>query len=198
MLYELLNGLCLLATVAEEAVEHLLESPLRPFVVGRVASAHLTAPVEAESYLVELLAIPCNVLRSRLFRMLSGLNGILLSGESVGIISHRVEHIEAFQPFVARIDIAGNVSEWVSYVQSCSRRIGKHVEDVEFRLAAAFADAVGSFVCPLFSPAGLNVSEIVFHFLSVFVCQCLSFYSVRWLYAESASIFSPVGCSRIG
>ena len=82
-------------------VEHLHERPLRPFVVFWIACAHFAAPIERESYLVELGAIARDVVDCGLLRVLSGLDGILLCGEAVGVVAHRVEHIESFLAFVA-------------------------------------------------------------------------------------------------
>ncbi len=82
-LHQLFDGTGLPAVVAEVAVEHPLEGPLRPVVVIRVAGAHLAVPVEREAYLVQLAAISLDVLLGRLGRVLPRLDGVLLGGESV-------------------------------------------------------------------------------------------------------------------
>ena len=64
-------------------------------VVIGIASSYLALPVEAETNLVELLTISGNILFCCNGRMLSCLNGILLGGQSVGIVTHGVEHIVA-------------------------------------------------------------------------------------------------------
>ena len=61
VLDKFLDRLSLLASVAEERVEHLLESPLSPMVILRVAGANLTVPVEREADLVELLTVAVDV-----------------------------------------------------------------------------------------------------------------------------------------
>ena len=90
MFDELLYGLRLLARVAEERLEHLLKGPLCPVIIFRVAGAHLAAPVERESDLVELLAVAVDVGHGCYLRVLSCLYGILLSGQTVGIVAHGV------------------------------------------------------------------------------------------------------------
>lgn len=174
VLYELLYRLCLLASVAVERVEHLLESPLCPFVIFRLAGAHLAVPVERESYLVQLAAVSAYVFGRSYGRMLSCLYGILLGGQSVGVVSHGVEHVISHQPLVAGVDVAGYVSQRMSHVQSCSRWIRKHVEHIEFLSALVFSNLVGLHLGPLFLPFLLNLSEIVFHCsVSLFFILCV-------------------------
>ena len=160
---ELVDGLCLLQVVVVIRVEHLLESPLCPVIVMGVAGAHLAVPVKGEADLVELLAIAVDVLLSGDGRVLSRLDGILLGGQSVGVISHRIENIEAVEPLVASIDVTGNVSQRMTYMQSRTRRVRKHVEHVVFRTVRVLCDLVGLMVDPLFLPLFLNLSEIVVH-----------------------------------
>ena len=85
--------------------EHARERPLRPLIVFGRAGAHLARPVEGEADFVELFAVAGNVLRRGHRRVLSGLNGILLSRQPVGIVAHGVEHIVAAQTTIACVDI---------------------------------------------------------------------------------------------
>ena len=133
--YEFLYGLSLLARVAEEGVEHLLEGPLCPLVVVGGAGAHLAVPVEAEAYLVELFAVAVNVGEGGLLWVLSCLDGILFCWQSVGIVAHGVEDIVALKTLVARIYVAGDVAERMAHMQTGSAWIGEHVEDVELWFA---------------------------------------------------------------
>ena len=50
--------------------------------------------------------------------MLSGLNSVLLCWQTVRVKTHRMEHIKAFLPFVAAINIAGNIAQRVPDVQA--------------------------------------------------------------------------------
>ena len=127
VLHELLYRLCLLARVAEERAEHLLERPLSPVVVLRVAGANLAVPVEREADVVELLTVACDVSHGGHLRVLSGLYSVLLSGQSVCIVAHRVEHVEALQTLVACVDVRCDIAERMAYVQTGSRRVWEHV-----------------------------------------------------------------------
>ena len=109
-LHQLTDGASLLQVVAIVAVEHLLESPLGPFVITRVTRTHLAAPVEAETNLLQLLTVTGDVVLRRDLGMLSGLDRILLSGQSVGVISHRMQHVETLQTLVSGVNIGSNVS----------------------------------------------------------------------------------------
>ena len=169
---KLVDGLCLFQVVVVVRVEHLLESPLCPVIVMRIAGAHLTVPVKAEADLVELLAVAVDVLLGGDGWVLTGFDGILLGGQSVGVISHRIENIEAVEPLIASIDVAGNVSQRMTYMQSRTRRVRKHVKHVVFRTVRVLCDFVGPMVDPLFLPLFLNLSEIVVH---VYIISCLLF-----------------------
>ena len=116
--HEVSDRLSLLKLGVEIRSEHLLESPLSPFIVARSTGAHLTIPVEREANLVQLLAIAVDILESGLLRMLTGLDSVLLSRESVSVISHRVEHVEALQALVSGIYITGDIAEWVAHMES--------------------------------------------------------------------------------
>ncbi len=91
-------------------VEHLHESPLRPFVERRVARAHFAVPVIAETDFLELRYISVDVLERRFLGVLTGLDGVLLRRQTVAVKTHRVEHVKALQTFVTAVNIAGNVA----------------------------------------------------------------------------------------
>ena len=162
---EFLDGLGTLALGAVEGVEHLLKGPLCPMIIMWVTRAHLAVPVEAETDIVELTAVAGDILGSGLGRMLSGLYGVLLSGKAIGIIAHGIKHIESLQPFVAGINVAGDIAQRMTHVQSCSRRIGEHVEHVVLRFAFVFNNMIGLVVDPSLLPFFFNFPEIVLHYL---------------------------------
>ena len=95
--------------------------------------------------------------------MLACLNGILLGRKSIGIVAHRVQHVEAFQSLVACIDIAGDVSQRMTHMQTGTAGVGEHVEYVEFLLGFVFRDAIGLLFNPAPLPLLLNLSEIIVH-----------------------------------
>ena len=142
-------------------------------VIVRVTGLYLTVPVEREANLVELLAIVVDVLVGGYRWMLSSLNGILLGGQSIGIIAHGVEHVEAFQSLVASVDVGGDITKWMANVQSCARWVRKHVEHIIFRSFLVFRHLVGLVIDPLFLPFLLNLPEIVIHcFANLFIFKC--------------------------
>ena len=161
--YEIFDRLSLLKGIVVVAAKHLLESPLSPMVVTRVAGAHLAVPIVAKTYLVELLAIAGNVFNGSHFGVLTGLNGILLSRQSVGVVAHGVKHIEALKTLIARIDITCYVSERVSDVQAGSAGIRKHVENIEFRARCIDRCLVDIVFSPVILPSLLDVFVIIFH-----------------------------------
>ena len=167
---QLLDRACLLLHVVVVVREHLHECPLSPFVVLGITGAHLAAPIERETDLVQLLTIAADVLRCGHSGVLTRLDSILLGGQTKGVVTHRVQNVETAQTLVARIDIRGDVAQRVTYVQTCARRIGEHIEDIEFGARRIDLHFVGTALAPLFLPFGFDGSKIVFHnLLYIFV-----------------------------
>ena len=108
------TGLLFIVTII--AVDHFLEGPLRPVIIFRVASTDFTVPVERETYFVQLLAFAGDIVDGSDGRMLSGLDSILFCRQTVSVLSHRVEYIEALQSFVTGVNIRSNVSQRMTYV----------------------------------------------------------------------------------
>ena len=89
-------------------------------VILRVAGTNLTVPIEAEANLVELLAVAVDVGYGSNLWVLTCLDSILLCRQSVSIVTHRVQYVKSVQTLVACIDIASDITKWVTYVQTCS------------------------------------------------------------------------------
>ena len=96
--------------VAIETVEHLDKSPLGPFVVFRVAGPDFTVPVEGEPDFIHLFPVATDVFLRGDGWVLSGLDGILLCGQTIRVISHGMQDIESFQMFVTGIDVGSDVA----------------------------------------------------------------------------------------
>ena len=168
---QLLDRTRLLPVVAVVGGEHFEEGPLRPLVVLRIARAHLAVPVEREADLVELLAVAGDVALGRHGRVLSRLDGVLLGRKTERVVTHRVQDVESLEAFVARIDVQGDVAQRMPDVQARSRRIGKHVEDVEFGPRGVRFDAVGLVLSPALLPPGFDLLEIVLHIWFRFIAE---------------------------
>ena len=167
MSHQFLDGTCLVEFGIVIALEHLQESPLCPLIVNGVTGAHFAVPIVAETYFVQLLAIAGNILISSDFRMLTRLDGILLGGQTIGIIAHGVQHVEALQALVAGINVTGNVAQRMSHMQTCSRRIGKHVQHIKFRTAIVNFTFIGVMITPILLPLFFYVFIVIFHLLSL-------------------------------
>ena len=152
------------------ALEHPLEGPLRPFVVDRITSAHLALPVEREADLIQLRTIAVDILEGGLLRVLTSLNGILLCRQTVGIVTHRVQDVETLLTLITGVDIRSDVSEGVANMQAGARRIGEHIQYVEFLFVLVLHHAVGLVLHPSLLPFLFNFSEVVIHCMSIFYC----------------------------
>ncbi len=169
--HEFGNGEGLATLAAVEVVKHLLESPLRPVVILRVAGAHFAVPVERETYLVELFAVALYVCLGGNGGVLPGLDGVLLSRQTVGVVAHRVQHIKSALALVARVDVGGYVAQGVTHMKSRPRGVREHVEHVEFLFRVVNLHMVCLFRSPRLLPLLFNLSEIVFH-------QLITYYNI--------------------
>ena len=162
--YQLIDGTCLVKLGVVIALEHLQESPLCPLVIFGVTSLHFTVPVIAETYFVKLLTVTGNVLVGSDFGMLTCLNSILFGGKTVGIITHGMQYIKSTQALVTCIDIASNITQRMTHMQTCSRRIGEHVKYIEFRAVLVNITLVGVVITPILLPLFLYFLIIIVHF----------------------------------
>ena len=150
------------------AVEHLEERPLRPLVELRVARAHFPVPVIAEAYPVELFAVSGYVALRGYLGMLPGLYRVLLSRKSECVEAHRMQDIEALEALVACEYVACYVSQRMSHMQTCSRRVREHVQDIELGTGLVFSDLELAVFGPICLPFALYGLEIVFHMIISF------------------------------
>ena len=98
--------------------------------------------------------------------VLTRLDGVLFGGQTISIITHGMQDVETLQTLVARINIAGNVAEGMSYMQTCSRRIGKHIEHIELGTGIVNITLVGVMITPILLPLFLYFFIVIIHFLS--------------------------------
>ena len=175
------NRFCSIRTITIPMVKHLNKSPLSPFVVTRFTSAHLTTPVVAETYFVQLLTITSDIFFCSNSRVLTCLNSILLCRQSVCVITHRVQHIETLQSFVAAINVRSNITKRVSHVQSRSRWVRKHIKHIEFRTRFVYFYLISSMFIPILLPLFLNLLKFIFHIynLKLFISVCYAVSAIR-------------------
>ena len=88
---------------------------------------------------------------------------ILLGGKTEGVIPHRVKDIEPFQPLIPGIDIAGDITQGVAYMQPGAAGIGKHIQDIAFRPGGIVGYLIAAFCRPALLPFLLYIAEIIFH-----------------------------------
>ena len=113
--------------------------------------------------------------------MLASLYSILLCRQTVCVISHWVKHVESLLTLVACIDVACDIAKRVSYVKSCSGRVGEHVENIEFLAFFVLCNFVGLVFDPFLLPSFLDVSKVVFHYILYF----LSFrFTIKYLFIQ--------------
>ena len=144
-------------------VKHFQEGPLGPGIVRWFAGTYLPVPVVGKTYFVQLFTVAAYIVFSCNFWCLSGLYGVLFGRQTKGIVTHRMKYVKAFQPFVPRINITGNIAQRMSHVQACPGWIGEHIQNVEFWFGSMDVYFVRFVLCPVCLPFPFNGCEIIFH-----------------------------------
>ena len=124
-----------LLAVCQAALVHAQKEPLVPPVVVRQTRRHLGGPVVAQAEAVHLHPHRRDVLLRPLARRRVVLERGVLRRQAEGIPAHRMQHVVALHPHVARQRIADRIVAHVAHVQ-LSGGIGQHLEHVILRLPA--------------------------------------------------------------
>ena len=135
----------------------LEKNPLRPLIVTRVGGVDLALPVVGKADGLQLGFEFCDVIARGQRGMLTGLDGILLGGETKSVPAHGMEDVAPAESLVPRDNVRGRITFRVSHVQTGAARVGKHVEHVEFWLGGIeiLLARVGRMESLLLLPNGL-------------------------------------------
>ena len=114
----------------EPGIVQLEENPLGPFEIIGVGRGQFAGPVVAEAEAFDLAGEGGDVGLGGDARMLAGFDGVLFRRQTEGIPAHRMQHVEAAGPAVARQDVRGGVAFRMTDMQARAAGIRKHVEDV--------------------------------------------------------------------
>ena len=144
------------------------EDPLGPTHIARVNGGEGAAVVEAQAHAVQLAAHVGDVLFGGDARMLAGLDCILLSRQTEGVVAHGVQHVLALHAVVAADHIGGEVAERMAHMQALARRVREHIHGEVRRASFGVATLAvlqiaidvggpeGAFVIPNLLPFFLN------------------------------------------
>ncbi|KXT94271.1 hypothetical protein SORDD27_01401 [Streptococcus oralis] len=111
----------------------LSENPLRPLIVVWICCVNLTIPVIREAKRIDLTFEVGNVFRCEFCWVIPCIHGVLLCRQTKSIPTHWVKDIVTLGTFVTAKDISRCITFWVSYVQTCSRRVREHVKRIKLR-----------------------------------------------------------------
>src|SRR5664279_2345173 len=112
--------------------------------------------------------------------MSAGLNGILFSRETKSVPSHWMKDVESFHSFVSAEDVGSSISLGVTNMQSGSRWIWEHIEDIAFfGICQVFGSFKSFILLPVFLPFLFDIVEIVVH-KPMFIIIRLTFIVVRF------------------
>ncbi|OPZ99856.1 MAG: hypothetical protein BWY71_00894 [Planctomycetes bacterium ADurb.Bin412] len=164
------NGPGLLPPAVEIPVEQLQEDPLGPSVIFGVGGVDFAVPVVAEAQTHDLAADIVDIPLGGDAGVGAGFDGVLFGGQAEGVVTHRVQDVEAAHAFVTGHDVAGGVAFGMADMQAVAGGIGEHVKDVIFRLGGVIAGGENLVFQPVILPFFLNFVEVItscsgyFHF----------------------------------
>lgn len=83
------------------------------------------------------------------------LNGVLLGWQTKGIVADGMQNVKPLLPFVASHNVVGCERSHVPHVQASTRRVGEHIESVEFRFWRKIDGLKSLLLFPFFLPFGI-------------------------------------------
>ena len=105
----------------------LEEDPLGPAVEVGVRGGHDATAVVAQAETPELAFHVGDVGLGGHARVLAGLHGVLLGGQTERVVAQGVENVGAEHPVIAREHVGGDVAQRVADMQARARGVGEHV-----------------------------------------------------------------------
>ena len=148
----------------EPGAEDLQEDPLGPAHVVDVDGGQGAAWVVGQAQAAQLAAHVGDVGLGGDARVLASGDGVLLGGQTEGVVAHRVQDVPASHPGETGDDVGGDVAQRVAHVQALAGGVGEHVQQEELLLvrpgAGQSADGVvgveGALGLPAVLPGGLD------------------------------------------
>ncbi len=142
------------APLDEAGLQHVEEEGLLLRVIFGIAGRELARPVEREPHRLELAPHDGDIVIGPLARVNAAGHRGVLRRQAEGVPAHRVQHVEAPGPLVARHHVAHRVVARVADMDA-ARRVGKHLQHVIGRTPVAL-DGEGAGRVPRFLPAHLD------------------------------------------
>ena len=138
-----------------------LKDPLSPSHVPGIRGIDFPRPVVIHAQGLKLPFEVFNVPFGGLPRMGPGFNRILFRRQAEGVPSHGMQHVPAPHPFVASDDVGRDIALGMADVESGSRRVWEHVEDVKLGLGRVDAGTKRLMLAPVGLPFRFNGLVIV-------------------------------------
>jgi hypothetical protein len=149
-----------LAVVDQILLVHLQEKPLVPAVVLRLAGGDLAIPVQGQPQHLHLPPDALDVVQRAGARVNLVADGRVLRRQAQGVPAHGVEHVAALHAVKTGQQIPDHIYAHMAHVQ-VARRIGKHLQDVEFLLLRINFRPEETFFLPGLLPLGLDQLGVV-------------------------------------
>ena len=148
-----------LLLIGESLLKHLNEYPLSPLIKVRICCIYFPIPVIDCCNLINLAFNIFNILCCRNAWMNPVLYSIILCRKSKCIPSHRMNQIISLHHLITAPCITDNIASPVTYMQTISRWIRKHIQTVVLRLLTVIY--IDRMLFPTLSPLALDCSVII-------------------------------------
>ena len=149
-----------LFAVNEARIKKIKKHPLLVFVIGGVTGRNLARPVQRQAHRLQLSAHGGDVCPGPCRRMRVVLHRGILGGHAKGVPAHRMQHIEAARPLVARHNVAHRIVAHMAHMYPPGR-IREHFKHVIF-LARIVIRGLECLPCgPDRLPARFSVAGVV-------------------------------------
>ena len=161
---------------SQSLFEHLEEDPLCPLVVLLIGGIDHSRPVERKTDTLELSGEFYNIVVRHLTGMHAGLDGGVLSRQTVGIKTDGEQYIIALHPALAADNFQTGIRLDVSYVHTVTGGIREFYQRIELRLGVIFLGTERTVFFPVLLPLWFDRGKIIF-VAHVFIIPLIIIYS---------------------
>ena len=140
--------------------QHVEEKRLLVAIIGGFAGGDLARPVQRQAHQPQLRLHRGDVVAGPGAGVGAALHRRVLGRHPEGVPAHRVQHVEALRPLVARDHVAHGVVAHMAHVDA-PRGVGKHLQHIVFRARGIMPRGEAAAILPHRAPCRLDGRGVV-------------------------------------